>query len=46
LVDIKIAFEFLETTLLADGREWILKSEKPTLADIKGLFHHVLLLQY
>ena len=46
LGDIKIAFEFLETTLLADGREWILKSEKPTLADIKGLFHHVLFLLF
>jgi hypothetical protein len=36
LVDIKIAFEFLETTLLADGRDWILKTEKPTLADLEG----------
>jgi glutathione S-transferase len=33
---IRDAFEFLETTLLADGRDWILKTEKPSLADIEG----------
>lgn len=27
-------FQMLESTILADGRDWILKSEKPTLADI------------
>jgi glutathione S-transferase len=36
LVDIKGAFAFLEETLLADGRDWILKTESPTLADIEG----------
>lgn len=37
------AFELLETTLLADGREWILKTEKPSLADIEAVwpFHWV-----
>jgi len=29
-------FGFFETTLLADGRDWILKTDKPTLADIEG----------
>lgn len=32
----KSNFHFLESTILADGREWILKSSKPTLADIEG----------
>ncbi len=30
------AFEFMETTLLADGRDWVLKTDKPSLADIEG----------
>lgn len=33
---IRNGFRFLETTLLADGREWVLKTEQPTLADIEG----------
>lgn len=33
---IRSGFKFLETTLLADGRAWVLKTEKPTLADIEG----------
>lgn len=33
---IRNGFEFLESGLLADGREWILKSDKPTMADIEG----------
>lgn len=37
LVEIKGAFELLETTLLADGRDWILKTEGPSLADIEGM---------
>jgi len=37
LVEIKNAFGFLETTLLADGREWILKTDGPSLADIEGM---------
>jgi len=36
LAHIRDAFEFLETGLLADGREWILKTEKLSLADIEG----------
>lgn len=36
IAHIRDAFEFLETGLLADGREWILKTEKPSLADIEG----------
>ena len=38
LAHIKLAFNLLETTLLADGRKWILgDTEEPTLADIKGM---------
>lgn len=37
LTHIRDAFEILEIGLLADGREWILKTEKPSLADIEGL---------
>jgi glutathione S-transferase len=33
---IRSAFSAMETTWLADGREWILKTEKPSLADIEG----------
>lgn len=36
LVHVRNAFEFLETGLLADGRKWILGTEKPLLADIEG----------
>lgn len=36
LVEVKGAFELLETTMLADGRDWILKTEGPSLADIEG----------
>jgi hypothetical protein len=36
VVEMKGAFAFLEDTLLADGRDWILKTEKPSLADIEG----------
>lgn len=38
LNEIKNAMELLETTLLADGREWILKTEKPSLADIEAVW--------
>ncbi len=38
LVEIRGAFELLEMTLLADGRDWILKTENPSLADIEGMF--------
>ncbi len=40
LVDIKSAFELLETTLFADGRDWILKTKQPSLADIEGTITH------
>jgi glutathione S-transferase len=36
LAHIRNAFNLLETTLLADDREWILKTEKPSLGDIEG----------
>ena len=32
------AMELLETTLLADGRDWLLKTDRPTLADIEAVF--------
>ncbi|EGE81587.1 hypothetical protein BDDG_04530 [Blastomyces dermatitidis ATCC 18188] len=38
MIHIKQAFEFLETTLLADGREWLRKTEKPSLADIHAIW--------
>ena len=36
IAHIQDSFPFLEWTLLADEREWILKTDKPSLADIKG----------
>jgi len=36
LVEIRGAFEFLEMTMFTDGRDWILKTEGPSLADIEG----------
>jgi glutathione S-transferase len=36
IAHIREGFAFLERTLLADDREWILKTEKPSLADIEG----------
>ena len=38
LVQIRQAFELLETTLLADGRDWILKTDSPSLADIEAVW--------
>lgn len=38
LNDIRNAFEFLETTLLADGRDWVLKTAGPSLADIEAVW--------
>ncbi|KAF2179380.1 hypothetical protein K469DRAFT_694078 [Zopfia rhizophila CBS 207.26] len=35
---IRNCFEFLETTLLADGRDWVLKTERPSLADIEAIW--------
>lgn len=36
MVHVKQAFDFLESTLLADGRDWIRKTEGPSLADLEG----------
>ena len=36
LAVVRSAFNLLENTLLADGRDWVLKTQKPTLADIEG----------
>jgi len=43
LVEIKNAFTFLEETLLADGRDWILKTQQPSLSDIEAVwpFHYL-----
>ncbi|TFB01994.1 hypothetical protein CCMA1212_005768 [Trichoderma ghanense] len=38
LGEIAAAFELMETTFLADGREWILKTERPGLADIEAVW--------
>ncbi|KMQ43651.1 Glutathione S-transferase, N-terminal [Trichophyton rubrum] len=38
MVQVKRAFDFLESTLLADGRDWLRKTEKPTLADIHAIW--------
>ena len=38
VVAMKSVFKLLETTFLADGRQWLLNSTKPTLADIEGIF--------
>lgn len=44
LTHIRDAFVFLETGLLADGRQWILNTQKPSLADIEAVwpFHWLL----
>ena len=39
LAHVREGFSFLERTLLADGREWILKTDEPSLADIEGEAH-------
>ncbi|KAI9812281.1 MAG: hypothetical protein M1827_004730 [Pycnora praestabilis] len=38
LNELRDMFTFLETTLLADGRDWILRTEKPSLADINTIW--------
>jgi glutathione S-transferase len=37
LVEIKGAIMFLEEFMLADGREWIMNTKTPSLADIEGM---------
>lgn len=36
--EILATLELLETTLLADGRQWLLKTEKPTTVDIEAIW--------
>ncbi|KAJ9612247.1 hypothetical protein H2200_003844 [Cladophialophora chaetospira] len=38
LAAIRSAFSILETTFLADGREWLLKTDQPKLADIEAIW--------
>ncbi|KAH7081390.1 hypothetical protein BKA63DRAFT_207414 [Paraphoma chrysanthemicola] len=38
LTYIRNLFDLFETSILADGREWMLGSEGPKLADIEGIF--------
>ncbi|MCJ1248743.1 hypothetical protein MMC30_005962 [Trapelia coarctata] len=38
LAQIRNDFDFLEKGLLADGRDWILKTDKPSLADIEAVW--------
>ncbi|CAL8577198.1 hypothetical protein XPA_003042 [Xanthoria parietina] len=38
LAHLREAFELLESTLLADGRQWILKTKQPSLADIEAIW--------
>ncbi|KAF3917816.1 hypothetical protein ABW20_dc0104777 [Dactylellina cionopaga] len=38
LNEMRDAMELLETTLLADGREWVLNTSSPTLADIEAVW--------
>ncbi|EKD13711.1 uncharacterized protein L3040_005668 [Drepanopeziza brunnea f. sp. 'multigermtubi'] len=38
LVDIKRAFELLETTFLGDGRDWVLATKGPSLGDIEAVW--------
>lgn len=44
LNEINNAMELLETTLLADGRDWILKTDKPSLADIEAVWPFIWLI--
>ncbi len=36
--EIRLAAELLETSILADGRQWVLGSDGPTLADIEAVW--------
>lgn len=38
IAEFRTFFDFLENGFLADGREWLLKTQKPSLADIEGTF--------
>lgn len=39
IAHVREGFSFLEHTLLADDRKWILKTNRPSLADIEGQTH-------
>ncbi|KAK3988664.1 hypothetical protein QBC44DRAFT_243169 [Cladorrhinum sp. PSN332] len=41
---VRDAIRLLETTILSDGRRWVLKTEKPSLGDVEGIwpFHWLL----
>ncbi|KAF2430790.1 hypothetical protein EJ08DRAFT_633215 [Tothia fuscella] len=38
VVHIRDAFELMESTLLADGRDWVFKTEKPSMGDIEAVW--------
>jgi len=38
MVHMRDAYDLLETTLLADGRDWVFKTDGPTLGDIEGKY--------
>lgn len=38
VTEIRDTIELLETTLLADGREWLLKTDSPSLGDIEAIW--------
>ncbi|KAL1606293.1 hypothetical protein SLS60_003695 [Paraconiothyrium brasiliense] len=38
LVFIRNLFDLLETTILADGRQWVLETERPSLADLQAIW--------
>jgi hypothetical protein len=37
LVEMRAQYEMLEDVIFADGRDWVLGTESPTLADIEGM---------
>ena len=43
---IRDGFDLLEKSFLADGRQWILKTEKPSLADIEGQYGVLIICEY
>ena len=36
LVELRGVFDFLENTILKDGRKWVFRTDAPTLVDIEG----------
>ena len=39
LAYVRSSFDFLENTILEDGRHWVLGTENPSLADIEGSYY-------